>query len=45
MESVSNLTIFGPISKLTFFGLSGPEKNIFVIPPCGSHFLLIYLTS
>ena len=40
MKSVSEIKIFG----LKMMVKSGLEKNIFEIPPCGSHFLLINFT-
>ena len=40
IESVSKITIF----DLKMMVKSGLEKNIFGIPPCRSHFLLIHFT-
>ena len=41
MESASKNTIFG----LKMIVKSGLERNIFEVPPCASHFLLIHFTS
>ena len=41
MESVSKMTIF--LSKND--GEKWSRKNLFEIPPCGSHFLLIHFTT